>query len=40
MAGISGPRKIGIVAASGIVMQGLLTVLALTEDGGPAAGRG
>jgi len=38
--GLQGPRKLGIVAASGIVMQGLLTVLAISEDGsGPTNAR-
>jgi len=31
--GLQGSRKMGIVAASGIVIQGLLTILAMTDGG-------
>jgi hypothetical protein len=39
LGGAGGSRKTGIVAASGIVMQGLLTIQAMTEEtGNPNAG--
>jgi hypothetical protein len=38
--GLQGPRKIGIVAASGLVLQGLLAILAMTEgESGPNGGK-
>jgi hypothetical protein len=36
--GLQGSRKLGIVAASGIVVQGLLTILAISEDGNGSSG--
>jgi len=38
LGGVQGNRKVGIVAASGIVVQGLLTILAIAEDGGNSNG--
>jgi hypothetical protein len=38
LGGVQGSRKAAIVAASGIVVQGLLTILAIAEDGGNSNG--
>ncbi len=40
LGGAGAPRKTGIVAASGIVMQGLLSIVAMTEETGNPNGGG